>query len=167
MAFFLIHRFEFEFDDWPLSSVLRDGYYIGGEAGIIFFDVTDRATYKNVPNWYRDIIRIAGEIPIVLCGNKVDVTTERQVRPKDITFYRKKTIQYFEMSVKSNYNYEKPFVYLLRKLAKDPSLALVQQPALPPPDLELNMDEIRKNEQELIDLANQTDFPENNKDEFE
>jgi hypothetical protein len=29
---------------------------------------------------------------------------------------RKKNLQYFEISAKSNYNYEKPFLYLARKL---------------------------------------------------
>ena len=52
---------------------LRDGYYIQGQCGIIMFDVTSRITYKNVPNWYRDLERVCENIPIVLCGNKVDV----------------------------------------------------------------------------------------------
>ena len=29
---------------------------------------------------------------------------------------RKKNLQYYEISAKSNYNYEKPFLYLARKL---------------------------------------------------
>ena len=37
---------------------LRDGYYIQGQAGIIMFDVTSRITYKNVPNWHRDLERV-------------------------------------------------------------------------------------------------------------
>jgi len=37
------------------------------------FDVTSRITYKNVPNWHRDLERVCENIPIVLCGNKVDV----------------------------------------------------------------------------------------------
>ena len=45
-------------------------------------------------------------IPIVLCGNKVDVKN-RQVKPKQVTFHRKKNLQYHEISAKSNYNYEK------------------------------------------------------------
>lgn len=153
------------FFNFLFCKVLRDGFYIDGQAAIIFFDVTARVTYKNVPTWYRDITRIAGEIPMVLCGNKIDVTTERQVRPKDIIFHRKKGIPYYEISVKSNYNYEKPFLYILRKLAKDPELQLVQQPALPPPDVELDMNEVKKNDEELLAVANETDFPEN-KDEF-
>jgi GTP-binding nuclear protein Ran len=56
---------------------LRDGYYIQGQCGIIMFDVTARITYKNVPNWHRDLERVCENIPIVLCGNKVDV----KVRP--------------------------------------------------------------------------------------
>jgi GTPase SAR1 family protein len=32
---------------------LRDGYYIGGQAAIIMFDVTSRVTYKNVPHWHK------------------------------------------------------------------------------------------------------------------
>jgi GTP-binding nuclear protein Ran len=52
---------------------LRDGYYIQGQCGIIMFDVTSKITYKNVPNWFRDLERVCEGIPIVLCGNKVDV----------------------------------------------------------------------------------------------
>jgi GTP-binding nuclear protein Ran len=34
------------------------------------------------------------------------------VRAKTITFHRKKNLQYYELSAKSNYNFEKPFLYL-------------------------------------------------------
>ena len=33
-----------------------------------------------------------------------------------MTFHRKKNLQYFEISAKSNYNFEKPFLWLARKL---------------------------------------------------
>lgn len=61
-------------------------------------------------------IRVCENIPIVLCGNKVDVKN-RQVKAKQVTFHRKKNLQYYEISAKSNYNFEKPFLYLARKLA--------------------------------------------------
>ena len=96
---------------------LRDGYYIQGECAIIMFDVTSRITYKNVPNWHRDLTRVCENIPIVLCGNKVEVK-ERKVKTKQINFHRKKNIQYYEISAKTNYNFEKPFLYLARKLTK-------------------------------------------------
>lgn len=62
------------------------------------------------------IISVCENIPIVLCGNKVDVKN-RQVKAKQVTFHRKKNLQYYEISAKSNYNFEKPFLYLARKLA--------------------------------------------------
>ena len=43
------------------------------QRGIIMFDVTSRITYKSIPNWHRDLERVCENIPIVLCGNKVDV----------------------------------------------------------------------------------------------
>jgi GTP-binding nuclear protein Ran len=116
---------------------LRDGYYIQSHAAIIFFDVTARTTYKNVNKWYTDLTRVCGNIPIVLVGNKVDVK-ERKVKPKMITFHRKKNIQYYDISAKSNYNYEKPFLYLIRRLLGDPEVTFVEQPSLRPPDI--NMD---------------------------
>jgi hypothetical protein len=56
-----------------------------------------------------DLVRVCENIPIVLCGNKVDVK-ERKVKAKTITFHRKKNLQYYDISAKSNYNFEKPFL---------------------------------------------------------
>lgn len=125
----------FQFNIWDTAGQekfggLRDGYYIYASCGIIMFDVTSRVTYKNVPVWHRDLgrsgrsvfvtvyvcgCRVCPNIPMVLVGNKVDVKN-RQVKPKQITFHRKKNLQYIEVSAKSNYNFEKPFLYLARKL---------------------------------------------------
>ena len=88
---------------------------IQGQCAIIMFDVTSRITYKNVPNWHRDMVRVCENIPIVLVGNKVDVK-ERKVKAKQITFHRKKNLQYYDISARSNYNFEKPFLWLARKL---------------------------------------------------
>jgi len=106
---------------------LRDGYYIQGQCAIIMFDVTSRNTYKNVPNWYRDIVRVCDNIPIVLVGNKVDCV-ERQVKAKMITFHRKKSLQYYDISAKSNYNFEKPFLWLAKRLGNDATLTFVDTP---------------------------------------
>ena len=88
---------------------------IQGKCAIIMFDVTSRITYKNVPNWHRDLVRVCENIPIVLCGNKIEIK-DRKVKAKQITFHRKKNLQYYDISAKSNYNFEKPFLWLARKL---------------------------------------------------
>ena len=192
---FHTNRGQLVFNVWDTAGQekfggLRDGYYIQGQCAIIMFDVTSRITYKNVPNWHRDMVRTASvfsestawhagvahrraeptpcrlrvppshrppsgrvprsahaqrtlrfragclmqvrvceNIPIVLVGNKVDVK-ERKVKAKQITFHRKKNLQYYDISAKSNYNFEKPFLWLARKLVGDPNLSFVESPAL-------------------------------------
>merc|ERR1711935_869265 len=131
---------------------LRDGYYIGGQCGIIMFDVCSRITYQNVPKWYKDLVRVCDSIPIVLVGNKVDVK-DRKVKAKQITFHRKKNLQYYDISAKSNYNFEKPFLWLARKLSGDNQLHFVEAPALLPPDVEIDAQQVANMQAELDDAA--------------
>ena len=69
-----------------------------------------------------------------MCGNKVDIK-DRKVKAKSIVFHRKKNLQYYDISAKSNYNFEKPFLWLARKLIGDPNLDCVTMPALAPPEV--------------------------------
>merc|ERR1712054_264296 len=127
---------------------LRDGYYIHGQCAIIMFDVTSRLTYKNVPTWYRDLVRVCEGVPVVLCGNKVD-EKDRKVKPKQITFHRKKNLQYYDISAKTNYNYDKPFLYLARKVTNRNELIFVEAPALFPADGQIDMVKQRQYDEEL------------------
>eukprot|EP01062_Namystynia_karyoxenos_P010930 TRINITY_DN1390_c0_g1_i5.p1 TRINITY_DN1390_c0_g1~~TRINITY_DN1390_c0_g1_i5.p1 ORF type:complete len:250 (+),score=133.68 TRINITY_DN1390_c0_g1_i5:87-752(+) len=143
---------------------LRDGYYIQGNCGIIMFDVTSRQTYKNVPNWHRDVVRVCENIPIVLVGNKVDVM-ERAVKARQITFHRKKNLQYYDVSAKSNYNFEKPFLWLAKKLANDNNLQFVAQPALQRPEVEISEAQRQAMAQEA-QAAAQMPLPDDDDDGF-
>ncbi|RDX86927.1 GTP-binding nuclear protein Ran-3, partial [Mucuna pruriens] len=138
---------------------------IHGQCAIIMFDVTARLTYKNVPTWHRDLCRVCENIPIVLCGNKVDVKN-RQVKAKQVTFHRKKNLQYYEISAKSNYNFEKPFLYLARKLAGDPNLHFVESPALAPPEVQIDLAAQQQHEAELAAAASQP-LPDDDDDTFD
>lgn len=95
---------------------MRDGYYFDTHAAIIMFDLTSRMTYKSVPSWHRDLTYTCPGIPVVLCGNKIDDSTNMEVKAKQITFHRKKKIEYYAISAKSNFNIEKPFLHLARVL---------------------------------------------------
>merc|ERR1711935_143759 len=132
---------------------LRDGYYIQGQCAIIMFDVTGRITYKNVPFWFRDLVRVCESIPIVLVGNKVDVK-ERKVKVKQINFHRKKNLNYYDISAKSNFNYEKPFLYLAKKLVGDQHLTFVDTPALAPAEVTIDIQRQQAIQQELDAAAN-------------
>lgn len=156
------------FDVWDTAGQekfggLRDGYYIQGKCAIIFFDVTSRITYKNVPNWHRDIVRVCEDIPIVLCGNKVDIK-ERRVKARTITFHRKKNLQYYDISAKNNYHFEKPFLWLAKKLVGDPNLELVAQPVLEASAGTLSEDQRRAIEQQTAEAARSA-LPDDDDDE--
>ncbi|KAJ1347677.1 serine/threonine protein kinase Ran1 [Parelaphostrongylus tenuis] len=64
---------------------------------------------------------------------KVDAE-DRKVKAKTIKFHREKNMQYYDISEMSNYNLEKPFLWLARKLLGDPNLEFVATPALAPPE---------------------------------
>ena len=136
---------------------LRDGYYIGGQAAIIMFDVTARVTYRSVPHWHRDLVRVCESIPIVLCGNKIDCK-DRKVKPKDIRFHRTKNLQYYDISAKSNYNFEKPFLYIIRKLTGNENASFTDELALVPPDFEIDKNLTQQYEAQLAE-ANASNLP--------
>lgn len=121
------------------------------------FDVTSRMTYKNVPQWHRDLVRVCENIPIVLCGNKVDIK-DRKVKAKSITFHRKKSLQYYELSAKSNYNFEKPFLWIARKLIGNQTLVFKEAPALAPPEVTID-EEHRRQIESAVDAAADIPLP--------
>jgi GTP-binding nuclear protein Ran len=100
------------------------------------FDLTSRVSHRNISNWHSDLTRMCENIPIVIGGNKFDL--ECKVTAKQITFHRKKNLQYYDMSAKLNYNLEKPFLYLIRKLSGDHTLCFVEAPAAAPEELRSN-----------------------------
>eukprot|EP00979_Chaetoceros_neogracilis_P006151 scaffold1222_cov260-Chaetoceros_neogracile.AAC.51 len=166
---FHTNRGPIKFNVWDTAGQekfggLRDGYYIQGQCAIIMFDVTSRITYKNVPNWHRDLTRVCENIPIVLTGNKVEIK-DRKVKAKQITFHRKKNLQYYDISAKSNYNFEKPFLWLARKLSGDNQLAFVESPALQPPEFTIDEAAKQRYEAELAEAAAQP-LPEDDDDDL-
>ncbi|KAL8451345.1 hypothetical protein Emag_002780 [Eimeria magna] len=109
---------------------LRDGYYIKGQCAIMMFDVTSRITYRNIPNWHRDIVRVCENIPIVLVGNK-----------------------YYDISARSNYNFEKPFLWLARRLTNQASLTFTGEHAKAP-EISIDPTLVQQAERELQEAVN-------------
>ena len=94
---FYTSRGVIQFNCWDTAGQekfggLRDGYYHQSQGAILMFDVTSQVSYNNVTRWHRDLVRVCGDIPIVICGNKVDVRCH-QVKADSITFLRLKNLQ--------------------------------------------------------------------------
>jgi GTP-binding nuclear protein Ran len=106
---------------------------------IVMFDVTNRISYKNVKYWIRNsrlMFGLGAQVPIVICGNKCE-HPNRMVRIGRIARLLNELLQdgivttYYDISARSNYNFEKPFLNLLRQCA-NMQLAFVAAPALIP-----------------------------------
>jgi GTP-binding nuclear protein Ran len=114
---------------------LRDGYYVRGQCAIVMADATSRLSMRHVPRWVKDIRSTCGNIPIVLCLNKVEVR-ERKVDPQvGQEMAASLGVMYCEISARTNFHFEKPFLWLAREcLARD--LQFAEQLAIVPPTVD-------------------------------
>lgn len=82
-------------------------------------------------------------------------------KPAYVIFYI--LLQYYDISAKSNYNFEKPFLWLARKLIGDPNLEFVAMPALVPPEVQMDPQWQQQIEKDLKE-AQETALPEDDED---
>jgi GTP-binding nuclear protein Ran len=97
-------------------SGLKEGYYIEADVAIVMFAITSKMSFTHVPQWILLIRKINKNIPIVVCGNKIDqkyfIHDNNKVNQQAIVeMVKKYNVKYFDISAKSNYNYNKPFEY--------------------------------------------------------
>jgi GTP-binding nuclear protein Ran len=121
---------------------LRDGYYINAQCGIVMYDCHSHTSLHNVDSWINEIRQKCGDIPIVVCGNKCDI--------KGKHLYNLRNEMQWHISAKSNMNFEKPFLYLLRKLTNDPNLELVASPAVEPLEVVIDPELLAQYEAEAM-----------------
>lgn len=85
---------------------------------ILFCDLGNRTVSANM---IKNNIAVRPKIPKVICWNKADIK-ENTTRLSKVQTFGHET---YLISAKSNYNFEKPFLYLLRKLTGNESLELI------------------------------------------
>jgi Ras-related protein Rab-1A len=111
-----------EFILWDIAGqeqfrFLRSGFYSGSDVGIIVFDVTDVVSFGNITNWFEELRRFRGNIPLVLLGNKIDLDTERIVSHRIAQELANNLgIPYYETSAKTGENVSTIFNNLVAKL---------------------------------------------------
>jgi len=74
-------------------------------------------------------------------------------------------LQYYDISAKSNYQFEKPFVWLLRRMVNDANLTLVETPLLAPTEVVIPEDQLLQMQQDVIEAENQV-LPDDAEDDF-
>jgi len=95
---------------------LLSQYCKGADGALFLYDITNRNTLNNLSEWTKILRENAGDIPIVLAGNKLDLEEIRNIS-YDEGFQVSKDNNlkgFMEVSAKSGENVEKLFNLLLR-----------------------------------------------------
>ncbi|MHA1121535.1 MAG: Rab family GTPase [Candidatus Heimdallarchaeota archaeon] len=77
-------------------------YFSGAAGGVLVYDITNRNSFNSLDYWLKQIRQNAGEVPVVLAGNKVDISDQRKVSTEEAqTFAADKNLLYLETSAKT------------------------------------------------------------------
>jgi len=84
-------------------SSIRPMYYRGSLGAVLVFDLTNYASFEHLPQWIEEVrANIKSEIPLLLVGNKSDLTDQRAVSIEEINnFTRDFNLYYMETSAKT------------------------------------------------------------------
>jgi len=106
---------------------------------MVMFDVTSKTSYQKALQYVNLIRSEFGLVAnIIVCGNKCE-TRDRKVQASEIgKSLLASKFTYFDISNKSNYNFEKPFLEIIRKQLGSTLITFVESPALVPPEITLH-----------------------------
>ncbi|XP_013784624.1 rab-like protein 2A [Limulus polyphemus] len=93
-------------------SSMHPSYYHQAHACILVFDVTRKITYKNLPNWYKELREYRPEIPCLCAANKIDV--DIKVTKKSFNFSKKFGMPFYFVSASDGTNVVKMFQDAIR-----------------------------------------------------
>ena len=98
-----------------IFSSMRAKYFQGSNASIAVFDVTSVESLHALPEWIAPVKDLCGNIPIMVVGNKVDLTDEREVSKVDASALAERfNCMYAETSAKTGEQIEEVFEKLTR-----------------------------------------------------
>ncbi|XP_067945727.1 rab-like protein 2A [Watersipora subatra] len=86
---------------------MHPSYYHQAHACIIVFDVTRKVTYRNLPQWYKELREYRPKIPCICAANKIDV--DYSITKKAFGFPSKNNMPFFFVSASDGTNVVKLF----------------------------------------------------------
>jgi GTP-binding nuclear protein Ran len=108
---------------------LRPAFYKGTTCGIIVFSLEDsehgKESFKRITNWYKDIKKYCGDLPIVLFGNKVDLIDVNELDEDRIqkTINKEKLIGFYKTSAKDGQGVIEGFQGIIKYLMDNEEMA--------------------------------------------
>lgn len=100
-------------------ELLREAYFFGAHGAIAVCDLTNKETLEELRYWIKALTDVAGDVPIVFAGNKVDLENDRVIKEEDLqelaSKYKGKA---FLTSAKTGQNVEAVFKALAEAMAE-------------------------------------------------
>ncbi|XP_033741685.1 rab-like protein 2A [Pecten maximus] len=91
---------------------MHPSYYHQAHACILVFDTTRKVTYKNLPNWLKELREYRPDIPCLVAGNKIDV--DISVTKKSFNFSKKHEMPFYFVSASDGTNVVRMFKDAIR-----------------------------------------------------
>jgi len=109
-------------------------FCFGAAGALLVFDLTRFGSFYALPEWVELVRRGAGEIPIILVGNKSDLAQRANlsfVKPEIEVFIRKFGLkEYIETSAREGTNIDQMFHLLLSYIRESQKLSIRRRPRL-------------------------------------
>ncbi len=97
----------------------QQNYFFNAKGAIIVCDLTRRSTIKSNKVWITSLFEITGQIPIIIVGNKVDLTEKHELTMEDVkNLADDYNAPYYLTSAKTGQNVDKMFYTIGELLVK-------------------------------------------------
>lgn len=98
---------------------LRKLYLEGANGALVIYDCTKRSTYESLEDWIADFKNARGEEPLILIGNKTDLTDTIKVQESEGAELAKQfNMEFIPTSAKTGSNVEEAFMEIIKKILK-------------------------------------------------
>ncbi|CAI2354120.1 Protein CBR-RAP-2 [Caenorhabditis briggsae] len=100
-------------------SSMRDLYIKNGQGFVVVYSITSQQTFHDIRNMKEQIVRVKGSenVPILLVGNKCDLSHQRQVRSEEgLALAESWSCPFTECSAKNNQNVNVTFAEIVREM---------------------------------------------------
>ncbi|NVM19548.1 MAG: GTP-binding protein [Candidatus Lokiarchaeota archaeon] len=96
---------------------LRKLYLEGANGALIIYDCTMRGTYEKLEDWILDFKEARGDEPLLLIGNKTDLTDTIKVQESEgIKLAKRFSMDFVPTSAKTGSNVETAFMEIIKKI---------------------------------------------------